>query len=243
MTETARITKKFSRRIAPILLWILVPLNTPWAPGQSPAGKLSGTVYDPSGAVLPDAEVLASNPGAGTRDKTRTDGTGHFEFLALPEGTYLLEVRVPGFKVFTLRDVSVQRAEPREENATLEIGSVSEEISVAADSPGPFPGKPLPAEGIRVGGNVKAMKLLEKVQPRYPAAARESGIEGSVLLSGVIDTEGKVVSLKVLNSRIDPALAKAAVDAVSRWVYAPALLNGNPVEVTAEFTVNFQLGR
>jgi len=47
--------------------------------------------------------------------------------------------------------------------------------------------------------------------------------------------------MQVLNSQIDPDLARAAVEAVSQWRYQPTLLNGEPVEIDTVITVNFKL--
>ena len=53
--------------------------------------------------------------------------------------------------------------------------------------------------------------------------------------------DGRPIQLEVLNSQIDPELARAAVEAVSQWRYQPTLLNGEPVEVDTTITVNFKL--
>jgi outer membrane biosynthesis protein TonB len=52
---------------------------------------------------------------------------------------------------------------------------------------------------------------------------------------------GNPLSLGVVNTQIDPELARAAVEAVSKWRYSPTLLNGDPMEVDTAITVNFKL--
>lgn len=90
---------------------------------------------------------------------------------------------------------------------------------------------------IRVGGNVQRVKLLSAVDAVYPQAARDAGIEGTVLLQVVIDKEGKVESTQVLDGH--PLLAAEAQQAVMQWVYSPTLLNGIPVEVATTVSVPF----
>ena len=91
-----------------------------------------------------------------------------------------------------------------------------------------------------MGGQVEAAKLIFQPKPEYPENLREKGIQGRVLLEGVISKEGEPLSLKVLKSP-DPDLAKAALDAVKQWRYQPTLLNGEPVEVVTTIEIEFDL--
>jgi protein TonB len=100
---------------------------------------------------------------------------------------------------------------------------------------------PPPVTRLIVGGDVMTSKLIHRVQPVYPEIARRARIEGIVLLRGVITREGKIADLRVLSGH--PLLVKAALDAVSQWVYSPTLLNQKPVEVEAPIEVRFILGR
>jgi TonB family protein len=95
------------------------------------------------------------------------------------------------------------------------------------------------ATAIRLGGNVHSPRLVHKTPPVYPPDAKQAGIQGTVSLGVRIATDGTVKEVK-LNSG-DPLLVQAAIDAVKQWVYARTLLNGNPVEVLTEVTVNFTL--
>jgi len=62
-----------------------------------------------------------------------------------------------------------------------------------------------------------------------------------VLLHAIVSKDGRPLAMQVLNSQIDPDLARAAVEAVSQWRYQPTLLNGEPVEIDTVITVNFKL--
>jgi TonB family protein len=107
-----------------------------------------------------------------------------------------------------------------------------------------FIAPPAPASAparIRVGRNVQQAKLLVKVQPVYPPAAKAQGIEGMVVLQAIVGKDGKVENLVVLSG--DPALAAAALEAVRQWQYQTTLLNGDPVEVVTEIQVNFTLAK
>jgi protein TonB len=92
---------------------------------------------------------------------------------------------------------------------------------------------------IRVGGNVQAAMLIEQVKPIYPPDAKAAGVQGKVQLQATIGPDGRMQDLTVAEG--DPTLAKAALDAVWKWVYKPTLLNGQPVSVVTMVDVNFTL--
>jgi protein TonB len=79
------------------------------------------------------------------------------------------------------------------------------------------------------------------VQPIYPESAKAAGAQGSVMLHAIVSKDGRPLSVEVLNSQIDPELARAAVEAVNQWRFQPTLLNGEPVEIETTITVNFKL--
>ncbi|HYM76822.1 MAG TPA: TonB family protein [Candidatus Dormibacteraeota bacterium] len=81
--------------------------------------------------------------------------------------------------------------------------------------------------------------LYKKVAPTYPSNALRMHIEGTVELQATISKEGAITHIKVLSG--DPQLTKAASDAVKQWKYKPYLLNGEPVEIQTEVTVNFKM--
>ncbi|MGD0667367.1 MAG: M56 family metallopeptidase [Bryobacteraceae bacterium] len=96
-----------------------------------------------------------------------------------------------------------------------------------------------PANRLEVSGNAQAAKLITQVAPEYPAAAKQAGIQGTVVLEAIVGKDGTVQDVKALSG--PPLLAQAALDAVKNWVYQPTLLNGEPVEVKTTIQVNFTL--
>ena len=80
---------------------------------------------------------------------------------------------------------------------------------------------------------------LHKVEPVYPALAKQARVSGTVELLGVLGTDGRIHELKVLRGH--PLLINAALDAVRQWIFEPTMLNGQAVEVSAPITVNFIL--
>jgi protein TonB len=81
--------------------------------------------------------------------------------------------------------------------------------------------------------------LIRRVQPEYPALAKQARIQGTVVLRAVIDREGKIQDLQVVIGH--PLLVQAALNAVRQWRYKPYYLNDQPVEVETQVTVKFSL--
>jgi len=94
-------------------------------------------------------------------------------------------------------------------------------------------------EPLKITGDVKGPKLIKQVDPVYPPVARQSQVEGTVILEVTTDIYGRVRDIKVLRSI--PLLDQAAVDAVKQWVYEPPIINGKPISVTFTVTVRFTL--
>jgi protein TonB len=101
-------------------------------------------------------------------------------------------------------------------------------------------GPGLADEPLRVGGDVKAPQLTNRVEPQYPEAARKARMEGVVILEAIITATGSVEDVKVLKS-VNPLLDAAASRAVQQWKYRPATLNGRAVRVYLTVTVTFNL--
>jgi protein TonB len=92
---------------------------------------------------------------------------------------------------------------------------------------------------VRVSAGVTQGMVLHKVQPTYPPLARTARVQGSVILAAVIGKDGTIQNLHVISGH--PLLTQAALDAVRQWRYRPYILNGEPVEVDTQVTVNFTL--
>jgi len=94
-------------------------------------------------------------------------------------------------------------------------------------------------QALSISQGVSQGLLYKKVAPTYPQNAIRMHIEGEVDLQATISKSGAITLVKVLSG--DPQLAQAAMDAVKQWKYKPYLLNGEPVEITTQVTVNFKL--
>ena len=82
--------------------------------------------------------------------------------------------------------------------------------------------------------------LVSTAPAGYPLGAKAAGIEGKVVLKGVIGKDGTMRDVRAVKG--PPELRQAAVDAVMRWVYHPYFHNGAAVDVETTITVNFSMG-
>ncbi len=89
-------------------------------------------------------------------------------------------------------------------------------------------------------GDVTAPRIASRIEPDYPEQARKNGVEGKVILQAVIDDDGSVSEVEVLNST-DDVFNDAAVDAVRQWRWEPATSDGDPVSVYFTIVVQFSL--
>ena len=96
-----------------------------------------------------------------------------------------------------------------------------------------------PSGPVPVGGDIRPPERLTYVPPVYPDIARIAHVEGKVVLEATIDEWGVVKNVVVRQS--SPLLDKAAIDAVSKWRYAPTRLNGQPIAIVMMVTVTFTL--
>lgn len=106
-----------------------------------------------------------------------------------------------------------------------------------------IPAGPPPAEPegpIQVGGDVRAPVKINSPSPAYTEIARKARIQGIVIVQAIIDKQGNVTNVKVLKG-LPMGLDQAAADAVRKWKFKPATLNGKPVAVYYNLTVNFTL--
>src|SRR5580658_5911484 len=102
---------------------------------QGDRGTITGTVTDPTGAVVPNANIQVVNTQTSAVYKVATTNTGNYTLANLPVGTYVLTVDNAGFKKFERPNLVVQVAETIRVDAVLEVGSPSDTITVSTEAP------------------------------------------------------------------------------------------------------------
>ncbi len=121
-------------------------------------------------------------------------------------------------------------------------GPAAEVVSTPAPgvrpSPEPEPTSPEPYAALPFGAEPPVLKT--RVEPQYPSAARKAGISGEVVLQVVVERDGTIGSV-FATQEAPMGLTEAATDAVRRWVYTPARLDGRPIAVVKIIRVRFAI--
>ncbi len=205
------------------------------------AATLSGSVSDATGLALPDAHISLYNPDNSATEQATSASDGKFTFDGLPAGQYILRVEKSGFaalfREFTL-DANSTVDRP------LVLMTAVAQPAAPVESVGNTPAKPqiLGPGRFRIGGMAMEAKLIRKVQPLYPPAAKAARIQGTVLIEAEISKDGTPGELTVLQSP-DDDLSQSALEAVRQWRYQTTLLNGQPIEVVTDIIVNYTLSQ
>jgi outer membrane receptor protein involved in Fe transport len=179
-----------------ICLLSLLPLL---AFGQGSAASVTGLVSDPSGSFVPDAKVMLKNRATAVESRTLSTSAGVFAFPSVKIGEYDLEVEANGFRKYISTALRVETASATRVNVVLQVGSVSESVSVNAELP------ILQSETSSVG-TVVNRALLDKVPFQLSGTNRDvlsfmrlvPGVAGNVGNFNVIITGGRLHTTEFL---------------------------------------------
>lgn len=172
-----------------------------------------------------------------------------------PEKNKIFVMEVPRFKP---PEVQPEREKPKERAKKVPIPDPTpeepeplrlDEPEVLVDLPVPVdigfaipeaPPEPEPTGPIHLTHEITRPVKTHYPSPQYTEIARKARIEGTVILQSVIDTDGRVVDVKLLKG-LSMGLSEKAIEAVQEWRFEPALLRGKPVSVYYTLTVHFAL--
>jgi hypothetical protein len=115
-----------------LFLFFSLLLLNPFAFAQTSSAALSGTVMDPSGAVVPDVEIIVTNADTNVSVVTKTNGSGIYVVEGLKPGRYRIVVTKKGFKQIAVTDFTLNVQDTVSRNFTLELGATSETVNVSA---------------------------------------------------------------------------------------------------------------
>src|SRR6476660_6601226 len=103
--------------------------------GQSTYGSITGSVTDPSGAAIADAQVTLTNTGTAEKRTQSTGPDGLYSFVNLNPGLYRVDVEKSGFKHFARPGVAVEVQQSARIDAPLTVGQVTETVEVSSETP------------------------------------------------------------------------------------------------------------
>jgi protein TonB len=231
---------------------ILPPQPTASAPETQPAaGEVvtpqtepgpSGTTVVPSGSK-PSPAVIVDAPGAKTPVPAKATPAENDVTVVKPSATEKTEAS-PALMVQNgssrqpKPEPEAQESEQAPAASTIATGSSTNALSGIVDTTA-INAQKAPQQTLRISQGVSQGLIVKRVQPLYPPQARLTRLEGIVELQASVSKSGSISGVKQLSG--DPVLGRAAMDAVRQWKYKPYYLNGEPVEVETQVTVNFKL--
>ena len=127
----ARLTSLRLWTFALLAMLLAIPLGLH---AQQYSGSISGTVTDSSGAAIPGASITLINTGTSEKTTQNSGGQGEFTFAQLPIGTYEVHVTQGNFKEYVETSVVVHTSTVTEVKPVLQVGAVSEKVTVQADA-------------------------------------------------------------------------------------------------------------
>jgi TonB family protein len=204
---------------------------------QAQQEKITGTILDPTGGVIPGVTISILDAQTGdVLGQTFSAANGYFEIVP-PATNYSIQFAVPGFQTQVF---SNSQLGPNPLVIQMELGQIKEVVTVVTAASATAPARIL-KEPIRVGGHVVPPKLVKRTDPLYPPEARDANVEGTVVVSALIDAEGNVKDAVVFSGH--RLLRDAALECVGQWRYQPALVNGEPWPMKLLITIIFKLQR
>lgn len=203
------------------------------------AATISGTLFDTTGVAIPDAKLVLHSAETSADLDSASGPDGKFSFSDLAAGQYILRAEKTGFTDL-LREFTVNAGDDVERGLVMQVQTREEaknDPTSSARQAEPFtPGR------LRVNGEFAEARLIRKVQPVYPAAAKAAHVQGTVRLKMIIRKDGTPAEITVASSPSSD-LSESALEAVRQWRYKPILLNGEPIEVLTDVIVNYTLSR
>ncbi|HVO80189.1 MAG TPA: TonB-dependent receptor [Terriglobales bacterium] len=152
-------------------------------------GQITGTVKDPSGASIANAQVSISSPERGIDRLTNTNTAGDYLVGGLPPGSYNLSITAPGFKTFQASGIILRVGQKTRADASLEVGSVTTEVTVEGTGIGNVETQSSDLAGTVTGKQITQLELNGRVFTQLatlvPGVSNQSGQdEGTVGING-----------------------------------------------------------
>ena len=222
------------------------PTHAEEAPPAAPADFAAPPVTETNRSSVPAAEEKPADvPRSVRREQAPAD-------LAKPASTPAQTVKQtaplrPAVQVGSLKAPVLKNAAisgSSEPPPTLSAQPGTRDVLGAGGLPGTAgPSAPPPVAfsspevPVKTGGQIQMPKVISSPPPAFPDLARSQGVQGTVVMDALIDATGTVAAVKVISGPL--TLRQAAMDALRRWKYQPARLNGQPTSVHINVNINF----
>jgi len=122
------------RSLRIIVLCLGLVVLPKWVCAQGQLGALTGSIFDTSGGVIPEAQITITNLDSGVKSETRASSAGYYR-VPVPPGKYQVEAVKEGFKAGVATNIMVPVAQVVTVDLTLQVGSTTELVTVSSEAP------------------------------------------------------------------------------------------------------------
>ena len=204
-------------------IFLLLTASLSWS--QDTRGSITGRVTDPSGAIIPNASVVVSNPATGGKTTLSTSSDGIYRALLLQPGIYDVSVAAPGFKKALRSGIEVRIADKLEIDLVLEVGAGEQTVTVTGETP------LMNTESASLGTVIDSARV-EKLPLSYGNPFLLIGLTAGVTFSGSVRLDRPFEPTHIVNFSMGGTrgnLNDITIDG------APTTATANANEVTASY--------
>ena len=216
------------RRWAVIPLLLLALLAGVWAADVT--AKISGTVYDPAGAVVPNVAVTATNQHTGVSYNATSQANGSYQFLQLPVGTYSVSAAPNGFRKFAASGIVLTIDQNYVQDIHLAIGETSQTVEVNANA------AQVDTTNIQLNNVINSTQIVElpligrnftQLEQTFPGVQASSDRFGTFSANGAQtqQTSFLVNGTDINDAPLNTAVVLPSVDAVQQFNLVTSSLN------------------
>jgi hypothetical protein len=206
-----------------IAILCLLTAGSVWS--QDTKGTITGRVTDPSGSVVPGAQVVVANTAMGTKSELTTNAEGIYRAAALSPGMYSIEVTTMGFKKAVRPEIELRVADRLDINVTLEIGASEQSVTVSTEA------ALLNTESASLGTVIDAKRVAD-LPLSYGNPFLLIGLTAGVTFNGSVRLDRPFEPTHIVNFSMGGTrgnLNDITIDG------APATATANAFEVTASY--------
>src|SRR4029077_6093583 len=161
------------------LLWLAVCLSLSLAAWGQDSASITGTVTDPSGAAVANAQVTLSSPERGINRTSQTNESGDYLFGAVPSGSYDLVIVAAGFTKYQAKSVKLEVGQKARADVALQVGAASTEVTVEGSSVASVETQSSDLSGTVTGKEITQLELngrnFTQLATLVPGVSNQSG--------------------------------------------------------------------
>ena len=229
--------------IGVFLVSMMVSLLAPALSGQTSYGSVNGTIRDPTGAAIPEAQVTLSNADTMVKTVRETNASGIYVFVNVPPGNYTLSVQARGFATAQEPVFAVRVNDAQTHDVSMRVGDVSETVEVTAEAPmlqqtTSELGTVINHEAVRdLPLNGRNMSQLLTLTPGATPVSTAQGTSGGTSFNAPVALPGSAFTLPSINGQWNRTNMYMLDGIINHWFFGASWAVLPIVDAVQEFKV------